>query len=104
MIWMRILFSFAFMASVVSSAAEGKTEAYRAVIGSDGIQHVEMVGGGYFFKPSHIIVKVNVPVELTVKKETGIVPHNIVMKEPAAGMEFEVSLSSEPQIIKFTPT
>jgi len=31
-------------------------------------------------------VKVNVPVELTVRKESGFVPHNIVAKAPAGGL------------------
>ena len=76
----------------------------RAEIGADGIQHIEIVGGSYFFRPKHVIVRVNVPVELTVCKESGFVPHNIVMKSPEAGIEFDESLSTDPKIIKFTPT
>jgi plastocyanin domain-containing protein len=77
---------------------------FKATVGEDGVQHVEILGGGYFFTPSHIIVKVNVPVELKVRKETGIVPHNIMIKAPEAGINFSVSLSDKPEIIKFTPT
>ena len=76
----------------------------RAAIGSDGIQRSEVLGGGYFFKPKHLIIKVNVPVELKVRKEPGWVPHNIVMNSPEAGMVFDVSLSDEPKIITFTAT
>ena len=43
-------------------------------------------------------------VELKVKKESGFVPHNIAMKAPEAGIEFEESLSSDPKTIRFTPT
>jgi hypothetical protein len=32
----------------------------RAVLDKDGIQRVEIVGGGYFFSPNRVIVKVNV--------------------------------------------
>lgn len=71
---------------------------------SDGIQRVTVVGGSYFFDPDHIIVKVNVPVELTVRKESGIVPHDIVIKAPEAGIDFSESLSTDPKIIRFTPT
>ena len=70
----------------------------------DGVSRVEIIGGGYFFKPSYVAVKVNIPVELKVSKEPGLAPHDIVAKSPEAGIEFQVSLSSTPQIIKFTPT
>jgi plastocyanin len=76
---------------------------FKATVGSDGVQLVEILGGSYFFAPNHVIVKVNIPVELTVKKEAGIVPHNIVAKAPEAGIDFDIAMSSEPKIIKFTP-
>lgn len=38
-----------------------------AKIASDGVQRVEIVGGSYFFKPDHIVVKVDVPVRKTRK-------------------------------------
>jgi plastocyanin domain-containing protein len=77
---------------------------FTATVDGDGVQRVEIVGGSYFFSPNHIIVKVDVPVELKVSKEAGIVPHDIVMKSPEAGMVFNVSLHEEPQVIRFTPS
>src|ERR1039457_6040467 len=47
----------------------------RAAVDADGKQRVSILGGSYFFKPDHIVVKVNVPVELAVRLEPGIVPH-----------------------------
>ena len=82
---------------------KGEEKLYKATIDSDGVQRVELLGGGYFFNPNHIIVKVNVPVQLKVKKESGIVPHNIVMKSPEAGIVFDEPLGSEPKVIRFTP-
>ena len=87
-----------------SEEKPGSNKALKATIDPDGIQRVEIVGGGYFFNPDHIMVKVNVPVELKVRKEPGMVPHNIVMKSPEAGIEFDVALSSEPKMILFVPT
>lgn len=84
-----------------SAAAEDKT--YRATVDADGVQRVELLGGSYFFRPKHIIVKVNVPVELKVKKESGVAPHNIVIKAPEAGVEFDESMGTEPKVIRFTP-
>lgn len=77
---------------------------FKATVDSDGVQRVEILGGGYFFTPNRIIVKVNVPVELKVRKEPGIVPHNIVVKAPEAGIDFDLSLSDEPKSVRFTPT
>jgi plastocyanin len=77
---------------------------YRAQIGADGVQRVEMTGGSYFYKPNHIIVKVNNPVELKVVKEHGMTPHNISMQSPEAGMNFDVDMKGEPKTITFTPT
>ncbi len=74
-----------------------------AEIGADGVQRVEVLGGSYYFNPNVIVVKVNVPVELRVRKESGITPHNMVLKAPEAGIDFSVSLSTTPKSITFTP-
>jgi plastocyanin domain-containing protein len=76
---------------------------YRATRGADGVQHVRMEGGAYFFKPSRVIVKSNVPVELTVSVGRSVIPHTFVIKAPEAGIAVDESLSSEPRTIRFTP-
>jgi plastocyanin len=99
-------------------AVEGKKEAkesghdhqmgvekrFVATIGADGVQHVEVIGGEYYFDPNYIIVKVNVPVELKVRKEPYMIPHNIVVKAPEAGIDFKTDLSKDWRAITFTPT
>lgn len=75
-----------------------------ATLGDDGVQRVDVIGGSYFYKPNHIVLKVNVPVELKVSKESGFIPHDIVAKSPEAGIDFQEELSSTPKTIKFTPT
>ena len=84
--------------------ARGEEKVYKAVVDSDGVQRVEIVGGGYFFNPNRIIVKANVAVELKVRKEPGVVPHNFVLKAPDAGLDFDVSLDAQPKVIRFVPT
>jgi plastocyanin domain-containing protein len=85
--------------------AIGKEKRVVAAIGADGIQHVEITGGEYFFDPNYIVVKVNVPVELSVKKAEGFVPHNMGVKAPEAGIDFKIDLDAKkPNIVKFTPT
>lgn len=77
---------------------------YRSVIADDGVQHVRIEGGGYFFRPNRVIVRMNVPVELTVSVEKGLIPHTLVILSPEAGIAVDQSLSSDARIIRFTPT
>jgi len=76
-----------------------------ATIDANGVQHAEITGGEYYFTPKHLIVKVNKPVELTVKKAAGYVPHNIIINAPEAGINFSINMSDKkPEVVKFTPT
>jgi plastocyanin len=100
----KLLLVIAAVVGALCLAAAAPGPATVVPIDKDGVQRVEIVGGSYFFKPNHIVVKVNIPVELKVSKESGLVPHDIVAKSPEAGIEFKESLSSSPQLIKFTPT
>jgi plastocyanin domain-containing protein len=83
--------------------ASALNDVYNAFPDKDGVQKVAITGGDYYFKPGHIIVRKNIPVEFRVKKEKGIIPHNIIMKEPAAGIDFKESISREPLVIRFIP-
>ena len=69
-----------------------------------GVQKVSILGGNYFFEPKKITVKVNVPVQLHIKKEKGFVPHNIVIKAPEAGIDIDEEMTSEVKVLKFIPT
>jgi len=75
-----------------------------ATIDKDGYQRVGMTAGEYYFDPSIVVVKVNVPVELTIKKAGGITPHNLTMKAPEADLDFTIDLSSEPKKVSFMAT
>ena len=89
--------------ALVPAMAEGQ-RTVTARVDADGVQRVPVAAGSYFYDPSHIIVKANTKVELTVMKEGGLTPHDIQMKSPEAGMEFSEGLSSTPKVISFTPT
>lgn len=97
-----IVFLF-FTLSYPARHALGETVSFSAVIDSDGVQRVDILGGNYFFKPDHIIVRVNVPVELRVKKKSLLTPHNIIMNEPETGIVFKESFGKKPHVIRFTP-
>lgn len=82
----------------------GAQEAVKAAVGADGVQRVSIIGGSYFFKPNHIVVKARVPVAFSVEKEQGIVPHSFVIQAPEAGIAVEEEIKTEPKIITFTAT
>jgi plastocyanin len=71
---------------------------------ADGVQRIRIVAGSYFFKPNHILVKVNVPVELTASRESGITPHDLVIRADEAGLAVKEDLGAEPKKIVFTAT
>lgn len=99
-----LILSLLWTALALGAAPEKRT--FQATIGPDGVQHVDIVGGEYFFDPYRIIVKVNVPVRFSVHKVGGIIPipHNIMIKAPEAGINFDEEMPKEPKIITFTPT
>lgn len=41
--------------------------------------------------------------ELIARKEASIIPHNIVIRAPEAGIDVKESLGTGPKTIKFTP-
>lgn len=90
--------------SAIAYAAPDKEKRYVATVSPDGVQRVAVLGGNYYFDPKVIVVKVNVPVELKVRKEGGVAPHDIAIRAPEAGIDFDQELRSEPQVVRFTPT
>lgn len=77
---------------------------YRASAAADGVQHVSIEGGAYFFQPNRVIVRSGVPVELTVSVGPGVIPHSFVIQAPEAGIVADEALSTRPVAIRFTPT
>lgn len=78
-------------------------EVFRAVMDQDGVQRVRILAGSYFFRPSHVLVKANTRVELSIRVEPGIVPHTFVIQAPEAGIAIDESLGVEARVIFFTP-
>ncbi|MEN8135477.1 MAG: quinol oxidase [Thermodesulfobacteriota bacterium] len=107
--WIRYFVVFTLLCLLAALAtrvgAEGDQEKRLvASVGEDGIQRVEVYGGEYYFEPKHIVVQVNKPVELSVRKGGGFIPHNIIVEAPDAGIDFNVGMGKEFQPIRFTPT
>ena len=69
----------------------------------DGVQRVTVLAGSYFFKPNHIIVKADTPVEIVASREAGMVPHDLVIQAPDGTTLVQQDLAAEPRKITFTP-
>lgn len=91
-------------AGSVTVFAQGEKEGYVAKVDPDGVQRVRVIGGSYFFRPNRIVVKANVPVEISASVEPGIVPHTLVLNAPEAGIAVDEDLSTDPKTIRFTAT
>lgn len=105
--WVTVLvFCLGLAGHGMGRAADAPTEktVYRASVSADGIQHVKIEGGAYFFKPSRVIVKRNVPVELTVGVSKSLIPHTFVMQSPETGISIDEDLSTTAKSIRFTPS
>jgi len=101
---MMFIISMMLIAAVAAADEQPAGKRFVATIDKDGYQRVEMTAGEYYFDPSVVVVKVNVPVELTIKKTGGMTPHNFTIKAPEAGLDFTIDISSEPKKVSFMAT
>lgn len=103
-IWLACGVGLAGVAVCLADASVPGETVYRATPAADGVQHVRIEGGAYFFEPNRVIVKAGVPVELTVSVGRSVIPHTFVIEAPEAGIVVDETLSSQPKRIRFTPT
>ncbi len=103
---MRTIYSIMIILLIAGAvtAAEKEKKVFKTVVDKDGIQRVAIFAGSYFFDPDYVVVRVNVPVEVTIRKEAEITPHAFVIDAPEAGIHIKESLSTEPKVIKFIAT
>jgi uncharacterized cupredoxin-like copper-binding protein len=68
-------------------------------------QTIEVKLGSYYIKPEKISVKRGQPVTLNLVNEATLIPHNLVIKAPAAGVDIAVDVSAgKTASVSFTPT
>lgn len=99
-----IPFLLAFLYALSPGSAIGERGTLIAAVDRDGVQRVHIVGGEYFFEPQHVIVKANIPVELTLSKQAGVVPHSFVIDAPQASVVVDEEMGTEVTRVHFTPT
>lgn len=67
------------------------------------VQRVEVRMSNYRFEPDTIVVRKDIPVELTLKNESALSPHEFVIDNPALQLETEVDPYASTTL-QFTPT
>lgn len=97
------LLTAAALAAGTALALADATVPTRVPVDADGVQRVTIVGGSYFFRPALVIVRADVPVELTVSAEPGVVPHSFEIDAPQAGIAVHTELATTPRTLRFTP-
>lgn len=74
-------------------------------INKDGVQRVDIKVDSYSFKPDHLVVKLNKPVEIRLRSVTSIISHNFKLKYMGAGLEVDKDVpSGKDRVVTFTPT
>ena len=76
---------------------EGDVQAADAIVlpvDADGVQRGTILLTSYAFSPSTIVIMAGKPVELTLKNESFLVPHNFVITNEASGLHHDVSVSA----------
>ncbi len=81
---------------------EWKEKRYVARPDEDGVQRVRIKAGSYYYDPNYIVVKMGVPVELILIRESAVIPHNIVLEMPGVSVREELDPEEEVRV-RFTP-
>jgi len=82
--------------------AGSATAPFQARTDADGVQRVSLVGGSHFFRPAHILARAGLPLEFTLSREPGIVPHSFVLEAPDGSTLADVELDETPQRLRLT--
>ena len=68
-------------------------------------QMINVVLGSYYIKPDKITVKVGQPVTLNLINDASVVPHDLVIKAPSAGIDIAMDVpAGKKASVTFTPS
>lgn len=68
-------------------------------------QTINVTANSYKFEPDTITVKAGQPVTFNVKNEAWLVPHNLIVKAPEAGIDIKIEVrAGKTASATFTPT
>lgn len=94
------------MASQGVTSPTGVSQApFQTELGDDGVQRAAITMDSYSYSPHHLMVRVGIPVELTLTSATFITPHNFILNEPAAGLNVDQGVGAGDTVtVRFIPT
>ena len=73
--------------------------------GADGVQRTNLQVDNYVFEPSHLVVHLGKPVELSLESRTFLTPHNFVLRAPDADLDVAVDVGAGKRMtVRFTAT
>jgi plastocyanin len=103
---MRTLFSITFLVFLLCTPAFAGTiyQVAEAHLDADGVQRLEVVADSYFFEPNYLVVRAGIPMELTITRQSWLVPHDFVLHAPEAGMDVRKAIGTDGTKVRFTPT
>lgn len=78
------------------------TAPVNAEVGADSVQRLSIRLDNYSFRPSHIIVIADKPVELTLENVARLAPHNLKIDAPDLTVSQDVK-ARKTEILRFTP-
>lgn len=73
-----------------------------ATADADGVQHIRIIGGSYFFRPAQIVARANQPLEITLSVEPGLIPHRFVLEGPDGQRLADMPLDTQAQVLRLT--
>lgn len=74
-------------------------------VSDDGVQRAKVILDSYSYRPNHLVVEAGKPVELTLTSVTTVIPHNLIIRDPAGTLSVEQEVGAgETVTITFTPT
>jgi plastocyanin len=77
----------------------------KAIADADGVQQITIKVESYYFEPSRAHVTVGKPVRLILKSGTFLIPHNLSIHAPEAGIDFDRDIGhGDSTLVEFTPT
>lgn len=69
------------------------------------VQKIEIVVDSYSFRPDHITVTADRPVEITLRSVTSLIPHNFTINDPDSGLDIDMDIPSGKDVtVSFTPS
>lgn len=96
--------SFAAGPLLAADETTGTAPAVTATVDADGVQRVKMILDSYSYEPAHLIVAAGKPVELMLESISGFAPHNIVIDDPASGLNVRKDVGAgNTTTVTFTP-